>query len=40
MFSRKCRVLTLEILLLVMIGIIMVASSSRVWAEYKFDDPF
>ena len=40
MFSRRCRVLTLEVLLLVVIGIVMVASSSRVWAEYKFDDPF
>lgn len=31
MFSRKCRTLTVLILLLVVIGVIMVGSSSRVW---------
>ena len=39
MFSRKSRMLTVEILLLVGIGILFVASSSRVWAQYNFDDP-
>lgn len=39
MFSKKSRMLTVEILLLVGIGILFVASSSRVWAQYKFDDP-
>lgn len=39
MFSRRCRLLTLEVLLLVVIGIVMVGSSSRVWAQYRFDDP-
>lgn len=38
MFSRKCRTLTVLILLLVVIGVIMVGSSSRVWASAKFDD--
>ena len=38
MFSKKCRRLTFEILLLVIIGIIMVGSSSRVWAQAKFND--
>lgn len=38
MFHKKCRVLTFEILILVMIGVLMVGSSSRVWAEAKFDD--
>ncbi len=39
MFSKKCRLLTCEILTLVAIGIVMIASSSRVWAEAKFQDP-
>lgn len=39
MFSKKCRVLTCEILTLVFTGVIMVGSSSRVWAEAKFGDP-
>lgn len=38
MFTKKCRVLTLLICVLVVIGIIMVGSSSRVWAAAKFDD--
>ena len=38
MFSRKCRTLTMLILLLVVIGVIMVGSSSRVWAAAKFQD--
>ncbi len=38
MFSRKCRTLTVLILLLVVIGVIMVGSSSRVWASAKFHD--
>lgn len=39
MFTKKCRRLTFEILLLVGVGILMVGSSSRVWAQAKFDDP-
>lgn len=39
MWTRRCRLLTLEVLALVIIGIVMIASSSRVWAAYKFDDP-
>ena len=38
MFSSKCRLLTCEVLALVFVGIIMVGSSSRVWAEAKFGD--
>ena len=39
MWTRRCRMLTIEVLTLVIIGIVMVGSSSRVWAAYKFDDP-
>lgn len=39
MFSKKSRTLCSLIILLVIIGIIMVGSSSRVWASAKFDDP-
>lgn len=38
MFTKKCRLLTFLICLLVVIGIIMVGSSSRVWADAKYDD--
>lgn len=38
MFSKKNRQLLLGMMLLVMIGIIMVYSSSRVWAQAKFND--
>ena len=38
MFTKKTRLLTMLILLLVIIGIVMVGSSSRVWAEAKFDN--
>lgn len=38
MFSKKSRVLTILILILVIIGIVMVGSSSRVWALAKFND--
>lgn len=38
MFSKKCRVLTCEIITLVVIGVMMIGSSSRVWAEAKFQD--
>lgn len=38
MFEKKTRTLTFLILLLVIIGIIMVQSSSRVWASAKFGD--
>lgn len=36
MFSKKCRLLTIEIIILISIGIIMVGSSSCIWAEEKF----
>lgn len=39
MFKIK-RILTLEIFLLVIIGLIMVYSSSNVWANFKFNDPY
>lgn len=39
MFSKRCRLLTLLIFVLVIIGIIMVGSSSRVWAAAKFQNP-
>ncbi|MGX8834573.1 putative lipid II flippase FtsW [Amedibacillus sp. YH-ame6] len=38
MFTKKCRMLSILICLLVILGIIMVGSSSRVWAAAKFDD--
>lgn len=40
MWKPKCRILTLSILTLVLTGIIMVGSSSRVWAKFKFHDPY
>lgn len=40
MFTKKTRTLSMLILLLVILGIIMVGSSSRVWAQAKFDDAF
>ncbi len=40
MWTRRCRLLTLEVFLLTIIGLVMVASSSRIWAAYKFDDPW
>ena len=39
MLSKKCRILTCEITTLVIIGIVMIGSSSRIWAEAKFQDP-
>lgn len=40
MFHPKCRLLTIEILTLVFTGIVMVASSSYLWAAMKYDDPY
>ncbi len=40
MFDRKCRILVLEILVLVFTGIVMVASSSYLWATMKYNDPY
>ena len=40
MFTKKSRLLTCEILTLVAIGIVMIGSSSRIWTEAKFQDPF
>lgn len=40
MWKPKARLLAFEIITLVFVGIIMVGSSSRVWAAFKFDDPF
>lgn len=39
MFSKKCRLLTCCILTLVITGIVMIGSSSRIWAQAKFQDP-
>lgn len=39
MFSKRCRLLTCAVLSLVFTGVIMVGSSSRVWAQAKFQDP-
>ena len=33
-------VLLLGVLLISIFGIVMIASASYVWAEYKFNDPF
>lgn len=38
MFHRKTRLLALEIFALVLTGIIMIYSSSRIWAEFKYND--
>ena len=38
MFSKRCRLLTSLIFVLVIIGIVMVGSSSRVWAVAKFQN--
>ena len=38
MFHKRCRTLTLLIFTLVIFGIIMIRSASRVWAEAKFGD--
>ena len=38
MFSKRCRLLTSLIFILVIIGIVMVGSSSRVWAVAKFQN--
>lgn len=40
MFHRKCRMLFLEIVVLVLTGIVMVASSSYLWATMKYNDPY
>ncbi len=40
MFVRKSRPLTLKILALVVTGIALIATSSLIWAELKYDDPF
>lgn len=37
---KKRNVMIIEIILLIIIGITMVYSSSRVWATFKFDDPY
>lgn len=39
MFKRK-NILLLEVIVVVLIGLVMVYSSSRVWSQFKFDDPF
>lgn len=38
MFSKKCRTLCIELVILLCIGIAMVVSSSRLWAQAKFGD--
>ncbi len=40
MFNRKCRNLTAEIFVLILVGIVMVASSSYLWANMKFNNPY
>lgn len=40
MFHSKCRLLTIEILILVYCGIVMIASSSYLWATMKYNDPY
>lgn len=38
MFSKRCRILLCEIIIILTIGVIMVGSSSKIWAEAKFQD--
>ena len=40
MFQRKNRLLLLEILVLVAVGLVMIASSSVYWAELKYNNPW
>lgn len=40
MLHRKTRLLMLEIFVLVLTGIIMIYSSSRIWAQFKYNDEF
>jgi len=40
MFHPKCRLLLLEICTLIFTGIVMVASSSYLWANMKYGDPY
>ncbi|MEF9920989.1 MAG: putative lipid II flippase FtsW [Erysipelotrichaceae bacterium] len=40
MWKPKSRLLVIEVLCLVLIGIIMIGSASRVWANYKYKDPY
>ena len=38
LFTKKCRKMTIYILLCTLLGILTIGSSSRVWALYKFND--
>jgi len=40
MFSRKSRLFTLKIFALIITGIALIATSSYVWADVKYGDPF
>ncbi|MEG0313908.1 MAG: putative lipid II flippase FtsW [Erysipelotrichaceae bacterium] len=40
MFKRNSRILTIELLIIMFIGLLMIYSASSVWAEYKFKDQF
>ena len=40
MLQRKCRLLFFEIMVLVLTGVVMVASSSYLWATMKYNDPY
>ena len=40
MFHRKNRLLLIEVLTLVAAGLIMIASSSVYWAEFKYHNPW
>ena len=40
MFSKRSRILLIEIFAILVIGVMMVGSSSKIWAEAKFHDEF
>ncbi|MEF9962141.1 MAG: putative lipid II flippase FtsW [Erysipelotrichaceae bacterium] len=40
MWKAKSRMLVIEVLSLIIIGIFMIASASHVWANYKFHNPY
>ena len=37
---KNKNILLISVIILSIIGIIMITSSSIIWAEYKFDDPY
>ena len=38
MFNRKSRALTIKLIVLIVTGLILIATSSHVWAEFKYGD--